>query len=167
MRNILNDSASLDGAVIPSSSRDPVHKWFLTFVRMTYLAFAALLLTGCSTPPEPVDSLPPLTVNNLKTTVVAAHKKVCSLHADTAQLSHDQTMVAGNAVAVQLTAKDGPSITITAPYAEWHTDSKKLVTTGTVTTSHDAGWLQARGATCDMEKQTFFLKGPVESVIKL
>ena len=189
------NKAALKGEspVFPSSYRDPAHithqtqvvrrwhrpvnepptrgfllmptvRWFLTFVRMTC---ALLLLTGCTTPPEPASTAPPLTIHELKTTLVSTAQQCSTLEARTAQLSNDQTLLTGTDITAQLNATNTPTITLTAPHAEWHTSSEQLTATGEVTAQHDAGWLRARGATCDTRRQTIFLKGPVESVLSL
>lgn len=126
-----------------------------------------LFLVGCGTSPEPVDSALPLTLHTLKTTLVSEKGRTSTLHVNTAQLDDSQTMLTGTAITAQLAADKAPTITLTAPHAQWDTTSKQLTATGVVTASHDAGWLQAQSATCDTQKQTLFLKGPVESVLRI
>ncbi|MGD1997671.1 MAG: hypothetical protein PVJ92_02015 [Candidatus Dependentiae bacterium] len=125
------------------------------------------LLTGCSPTPEHTDNVPPLTVKNLHTTLVTTPQQHSTLQAHTAQLDNAQTRITGTTITAQLRVTDGPPITLTAPHAEWNAHTQHLTATGTVTASHDAGWLRARSATCDASKQTIFLKGPVESILKL
>lgn len=136
-----------------------------TFIKCRVpLSFLIFLLTGCTTTPPDETPREPLVIHDLDTTLVTSAAQTSTLHAHTAHLDENKTLT-GTAVTATLSAMHAPTLTVTAPYAEWHTTTDQLIATGPVTVTHDSGWLQASGGVCNARKQTIFLKGPIESVL--